>query len=76
MAADLLLPKLGFTMTEGRIAEWLARSGDTVREGQPLFTLEAEKSVQEMEAPTSGTLTILVQAGETAEVGALIARIV
>jgi pyruvate/2-oxoglutarate dehydrogenase complex dihydrolipoamide acyltransferase (E2) component len=75
MATDILLPKLGFTMAEGTITEWLAHSGDTVRQGQPLFLLEAEKALEEVEAPASGTLTVLVQAGEAAEVGALIGRI-
>ena len=72
MSTEILLPKLGFSMSEGVLAEWLAADGDTVSEGQPLFSLESEKSTNEVEAPASGTLKIHMQAGETYEVGTLL----
>jgi pyruvate/2-oxoglutarate dehydrogenase complex dihydrolipoamide acyltransferase (E2) component len=72
MATEILLPKLGFTMTEGTISEWLVEDGATVQEGQVIYALEAEKAVQEIEAPASGTLTIKVQVGEEAEVGTVV----
>jgi pyruvate/2-oxoglutarate dehydrogenase complex dihydrolipoamide acyltransferase (E2) component len=72
---DIMLPKLGFTMTEGTITEWLATDGQAVQEGQPLYALEAEKTTQEIEAPASGTLKILVAAGEEVEVGVVIGTI-
>jgi pyruvate/2-oxoglutarate dehydrogenase complex dihydrolipoamide acyltransferase (E2) component len=75
MATDIIIPKLGFTMTEGTIAEWRVASGAPVKEGQALYSLEAEKATQEIEAPASGTLTILVAAGEAAAVGAVIGTI-
>lgn len=75
MAMDIILPKLGFTMTEGTVAEWLVANGGRVEEGQPLYALEAEKTTQEIEAPASGTLTILLAAGEEAEVGTVIGTI-
>jgi pyruvate/2-oxoglutarate dehydrogenase complex dihydrolipoamide acyltransferase (E2) component len=56
MAVEILLPKIGFSMNEGQIAEWLAKDGDQISEGQPLFSLEADKSTNEVEAPASGTL--------------------
>ena len=56
MATDIVLPKLGFSMTEGQIAEWLAEDGAEVSEGQPLYLLEADKSTNEVEAPATGTL--------------------
>lgn len=66
---DLLMPKLGLTMTEATLTEWLKREGDYVREGEPLFIFETDKSTLEFEAPTSGILTrILVKAGETVPV--------
>lgn len=49
MATEVLLPRLGFSMTEGQVAEWLASDGDTVAEGQPLYSLEADKSTNEVE---------------------------
>lgn len=72
MATEILLPKLGFSMNEGNLSEWLVKDGAQVKEGAPLYSLESEKSVQEVEAPASGTLKILKQAGEVYEVGTLI----
>jgi pyruvate/2-oxoglutarate dehydrogenase complex dihydrolipoamide acyltransferase (E2) component len=75
MATDILLPKLGFSMTEGQIAEWLVADGAHVAEGDPLFSLEADKSTNEVEAPASGTLHIIAEPGETYEVGTILGRI-
>lgn len=75
MATEIILPKLGFTMTEGTVAEWLVPNGGAVEAGQPLYALEAEKTTQEIEAPVSGTLTILLAAGEEADVGTVIGTI-
>ena len=58
MAVEVVLPKLGFSMNEGQIAEWLAADGAQVSEGDPLFLLEADKSTNEVEAPASGILRI------------------
>ena len=75
MATEILLPKIGFSMNEGQIAEWLAADGDHVTEGQPLFLLEADKSTNEVESPATGTLSIEAEAGETYEVGTVIGYI-
>ncbi len=75
MATEILLPKIGFSMTEGQVGEWLAADGADVTEGAPLFTLEADKSTNEVEAPATGKLTILKQAGETYEVGTVLGTI-
>ncbi|MFA7585988.1 MAG: lipoyl domain-containing protein [Novosphingobium sp.] len=72
MATEILLPKIGFSMNEGQIAEWLANDGDQVTEGQPLFSLESDKSTNEVESPASGKLRITGKVGETYEVGAVI----
>lgn len=72
MATEILLPKIGFSMTEAQIAEWLAEDGAAVTEGQPLFLLEADKSANEVEAPASGTLRIQAEAGQTYEVGTIL----
>ncbi|WP_336968667.1 lipoyl domain-containing protein [Sphingobium aromaticiconvertens] len=72
MATEILLPKIGFSMTEAQIAEWLAEDGAAVTEGQPLFLLEADKSANEVEAPASGTLRIHAEAGQTYEVGTIL----
>lgn len=75
MATEILLPKLGFSMNEGVLAEWLVADGGQVTEGEPLFALESDKSTQEVDAPTSGTLRIIKQPGETYEVGTVLGEI-
>jgi len=75
MSTEIILPKLGFSMNEGVLAEWLVPDGGEVKEGQILYTIESEKSTQEIEAPASGTLKILKPAGETYEVGTVIAQL-
>ncbi len=75
MATDILLPKIGFSMTEAQIAEWLVADGAEVTEGQPLYLLEADKSTNEVEAPASGTLRIATATGETYEVGTVLGTI-
>lgn len=56
MATEIIVPKIGFSMTEGVLAEWLAQDGVTVAEGAPLFVIESDKSNNEAEAPASGVL--------------------
>lgn len=75
MATEVLLPKLGFSMNEGVLAEWLAENGAQVTEGQPLYSLEADKSTNEVDSPATGTLRIIAEAGETYEVGTVLAHI-
>jgi pyruvate/2-oxoglutarate dehydrogenase complex dihydrolipoamide acyltransferase (E2) component len=75
MTVQILLPKLGFTMEEAELVEWLAEDGAEVTEGQPLFALESDKSTQEVEAPASGKLKIIQQPGESVPVGTLLGEI-
>ncbi|MGB0220078.1 MAG: biotin/lipoyl-containing protein [Sinimarinibacterium flocculans] len=75
MSTDILLPKLGFSMNEGTLTEWLVADGGEVKQGQPLYSLESEKSVQEIESPASGTLKIAKTAGEVYPVGTLLGTI-
>lgn len=75
MAIELVIPKIGFAMTEGVLAQWLHEDGANVSEGQLIYDLETEKSVQEIESPATGVLRILAQAGETYPVGTVIGRI-
>lgn len=75
MATEIRIPKFGISMTEGTLSEWHVASGATVEAGSPLYTLEMEKSANEVEAPVSGTVTIIGEVGETYEVGTLIATI-
>jgi pyruvate/2-oxoglutarate dehydrogenase complex dihydrolipoamide acyltransferase (E2) component len=72
MSVEILLPKLGFSMNEGTLAEWLVADGGQAVEGEPLYALESEKSTQEVDSPASGTLRIIAEIGETYEVGTVL----
>ncbi len=58
MASAIVVPRLGWEMEEAVFVEWLKKDGDSVREGEPLFVLESDKAVQEVEAIDSGILRI------------------
>ena len=45
MATEVLMPKLGLTMTEGTIEEWKFKEGDTVKKGDILFSVATDKPV-------------------------------
>jgi pyruvate/2-oxoglutarate dehydrogenase complex dihydrolipoamide acyltransferase (E2) component len=75
MATEVLLPKIGFSMNEGILVEWLVADGGQAVEGEPLYALESDKSTQEVESPASGTLKTIAAVGETYEVGTLLAII-
>jgi pyruvate/2-oxoglutarate dehydrogenase complex dihydrolipoamide acyltransferase (E2) component len=76
MSTPLTIPRLEMAMTEGVLAEWLVADGTQVKEGDPIYTLETGKAVQEIQAPASGRLMQKVQAGETYPVGTDIGEIV
>ena len=66
MATEILMPKLGLTMTEGTIDGWKKKVGDTVAKGEILFSVETDKLNNDVEAEAGGVLlAILVPAGET-----------
>lgn len=75
MATEIILPKLGFSVNEAILTEWMVPDGAPVTKGQLLYTMESEKSIQEVEAPADGTLKILMAAGETYEVGTVIGEL-
>ncbi|HEV7885986.1 MAG TPA: dihydrolipoamide acetyltransferase family protein [Acidimicrobiales bacterium] len=74
--ADITMPQLGETVTEGTITRWAKQVGDKVAEDEVLFEVSTDKVDSEVPSPTSGYLSeILVQEGETADVGARLAVI-
>ena len=76
MAIQVLMPKIGLTMTEGKVVEWKKKEGDRVEKGEALFVFETEKTTFEVEAPESGILSkILVKVDETVLVGAVVGLI-
>jgi pyruvate/2-oxoglutarate dehydrogenase complex dihydrolipoamide acyltransferase (E2) component len=75
MSTEIRLPQLGFSMSEGTLNEWLVSDGDTVSEGQIIYTLEAEKATQEIEAPAGGIISLHAEGGQEYPVGTLLATI-
>ena len=75
MSTEILLPKLGFSMNEGTVTEWLVADGGMATQGQPLYLIESDKSVQEIESPATGTLKILKPPGQMYEVGTVLGEI-
>jgi pyruvate dehydrogenase E2 component (dihydrolipoamide acetyltransferase) len=74
--ADITMPQLGETVTEGTITKWFKQVGDAVAEDEPLFEVSTDKVDSEVPSPTSGTLTeIKVPEGETVDVGVVLAVI-
>ena len=72
---DILIPKLGMSMTDATLSQWLVEDGAVVSVGQDIYAIETDKSVQEIQSPVSGRLVIIAQAGHVYPVGELIARV-
>src|SRR5262245_50377186 len=75
MTIEIRVPRLGWNMEEGVFVAWLKRDGDLIKPGDPLFTLEGDKAVQDIEATDAGTLRIDPNGpgdGDTVAVGTLL----
>lgn len=72
---EVRMPKPGDAITEGTIVEFHVADGESVDEGDPLYTIETDKVEMEIEAPASGTVTWKAEEGETYDVGELLAVI-
>jgi pyruvate/2-oxoglutarate dehydrogenase complex dihydrolipoamide acyltransferase (E2) component len=76
MPVEVTMPKFGLTMQEGTIQRYFKTPGESVRAGEPLYEVETEKVLYEVEAPASGTLVAaLFPEGATVECGVVIAVI-
>ena len=76
MVTEVILPKLGQTMEEGTIVEWLKQEGEPVQRGEVLFMVETDKATLEVEASARGFLRkILVPTGQTVSVLTVVALI-
>ncbi|HEX7409176.1 MAG TPA: dihydrolipoamide acetyltransferase family protein [Candidatus Binatia bacterium] len=60
MPVEVVMPKFGLTMQEGKIQQWFKAEGDAIETGQPLFEVETEKVLYEVEAPASGVVAKLL----------------
>jgi Pyruvate/2-oxoglutarate dehydrogenase complex, dihydrolipoamide acyltransferase (E2) component, and related enzymes len=76
MGKEVLMPKLGLTMTKGKIVQWKKKEGDRVQEGEDLVIIETEKITTAVKAVASGILLkIYAKEGEEVPVGQIIAYI-
>jgi pyruvate/2-oxoglutarate dehydrogenase complex dihydrolipoamide acyltransferase (E2) component len=73
---DFIIPKVGMGITEVVIIEWKVKTGDRVKEGDPVVEIDAEKADVVLEAKVPGVVAeILYQNDDPAEVGSVICRI-
>lgn len=75
MAVEVKIPSVGESVQEAVLTEWFKQDGDRVEKDEPLFVIETDKVTLEVTAEVSGSLSILVAAGETVAVGAVVANI-
>lgn len=72
---ELRIPQAGSEMDEGELVEWLVPSGTRVEEGRPVYVLATDKVEMDVEAPASGILHHVGEAGQVYAVGTVVARI-
>ncbi|WFU08533.1 2-oxoglutarate dehydrogenase complex dihydrolipoyllysine-residue succinyltransferase [Rhizobium sp. CB3090] len=76
MATEIRVPTLGESVSEATVGTWFKKVGDAIKADEPILELETDKVTIEVPAPAAGTLSeIVVQAGETVGLGALLGQI-
>ncbi len=79
MPIEIIVPRLGWSMEEGGFVAWLKKDGEQVRAGEPLFSIEGDKAVQEIESIDAGVLRIKPngpQPGDPVRVGDVLGHLV
>ncbi|MGD9629347.1 MAG: 2-oxoglutarate dehydrogenase, E2 component, dihydrolipoamide succinyltransferase [Pyrinomonadaceae bacterium] len=75
-AAEVVMPQMGESITEGTVSKWLKSVGDTIEKDEPLLEISTDKVDAEVPSPAAGKLlAINVNEGETVEVGAVLALV-
>lgn len=72
---EVTVPAAGESITSANIARWHHKTGDTVRAGEVIVTLDTDKVSSELEAPAAGRLTLLAAEGDEVAIGAVIATL-
>jgi len=68
--AEIIMPKMGDAMTEGKVVRWYKQPGDVVKKGEPLLEIETDKVNLDLEAEQDGTLgNVAASEGQMVEVG-------
>src|SRR5207253_4983414 len=75
--AEIIMPKMGDAMTEGKVVRWYKQAGEAVKKGEPVAEIETDKVNLDLEAEADGTLgEHVAKEGEVVPVGGLLAEIV
>jgi 2-oxoglutarate dehydrogenase E2 component (dihydrolipoamide succinyltransferase) len=76
MLVDIIMPKMGESITEGTILEWKKQVGDSIAKDETLLEISTDKVDSEIPSPATGTIVeIIAQLNDTVPVGEVIARI-
>jgi len=75
MSQEIVLPKIGFSMTKARFVEWLVSDGTEVSKGDPLYAIENDKAVEEVPASVSGVVRQFAEPDKEYDVGAVLGTI-
>jgi 2-oxoglutarate dehydrogenase E2 component (dihydrolipoamide succinyltransferase) len=75
MLAEVKVPEVGESITEGTLVQWLKEEGDIVRIDDPLFELETDKITLEVPSEYAGRIRLLVAAGEKVNIGQVVATV-
>src|ERR1700759_4140873 len=75
MSVEVKIPAVGESISSGVVSVWHKKSGEFVREGEALFTLETDKVSTEIVAEAAGVLEALVKEGDEVKIGQVVARI-
>ena len=75
MPENIYMPKLGMTMTEGKVLRWMGTEGGELEWGCPVVSIETDKVTYEVDAPASGFLHISVPEGEKCSVGEILGMV-
>jgi pyruvate dehydrogenase E2 component (dihydrolipoamide acetyltransferase) len=74
--AEIIMPKMGDAMTEGKVVRWYKKAGDVVKKGEPVLEIETDKVNLDLEAEQDGTLgDVAAEAGKMVQVGGVLATI-
>jgi len=73
---EIIMPKMGDAMTEGKVVRWYKKPGDAVKKGEPVAEIETDKVNLDLEAEADGTLgSQAAEEGQVVPVGGLLAKI-
>src|ERR1051326_6073833 len=74
--AEIIMPKMGDGVTEGKVGRWYKKAGDAVKKGEPVLEIETDKVNLDLEAEQDGTVgEVSAQEGQMVAVGGRLARI-